>query len=141
MALKLVDDVDGNGFDDELSFTEIAYLVKNFRNSLRNDNRRARGKNNAKPRIFKRNELTKVNNTDKSKEKVGQTCNNSLGQQCFGCQGYGHVKLECPTFLRLKGKAMAITLSDDEVSDHESSSDENGNFIAFTTTAIVDEVL
>ena len=30
MALKLVDDVDDNGFDDELSFTEIAYLAKNF---------------------------------------------------------------------------------------------------------------
>ena len=28
MALKLVDDVDDNGFDDELSFTEIAYLAK-----------------------------------------------------------------------------------------------------------------
>ena len=71
MALKLVDDIDGNGFDDELSSTEIAYLVKNFRNFLRNNNKRARGKNNAKLRNFKRNEPTKVNNTNKSKEKVG----------------------------------------------------------------------
>ena len=36
MALK---SVDGNGFDDELSSTEIAYLAKNFRNFLRNNNR------------------------------------------------------------------------------------------------------
>ena len=28
MALKSVDDVDGNGFDDELFATEIAYLTK-----------------------------------------------------------------------------------------------------------------
>ena len=41
MALKSIDDVDGNGFDDELSFTEIAYLAKNFRNFLRNNNRMA----------------------------------------------------------------------------------------------------
>ena len=68
MTFKSVDDVDGNGFDDELSSTEIAYLTKNFRNFLRNNNRRARGKNNVEPRNFKRNELTKVNNTDKSKE-------------------------------------------------------------------------
>ena len=34
MALKSVDDVDVGGFDDELSATEIAYLVKNFRNFL-----------------------------------------------------------------------------------------------------------
>ena len=85
MVLKSVDDVDGNGFDDELSFTEIAYLAKNFRNFLRNNNKRAKGKNNVESRNFKRNEPTKVNNTDKSKEKVGQTSNNFLGQQCFGC--------------------------------------------------------
>ena len=139
MALKSVDDVDENGFDDELSATEITYLAKNFRNFLRNNNRRARGKNNVEHRNFKRNELTKVNNTDKPREKVGQTSNNSMGQQCFGCQGYGHMKSECPTFLRSKGKVMAVTLSDDEVFDHESSSDEDGNFIAFTATSIVDE--
>ena len=85
MAFKSVYDVDGNGFDDNLFSTEIAYLTKNFRNFLRINNRRARSKNNVKPRNFKRNEPTKVNNTDKSKEKVGQTSNNSLDQQCFGC--------------------------------------------------------
>ena len=62
-----------------------------------------------------------------------------MGQQCFGCQGYGHVKSECLTFLRSKDKAMVITLSDDEVFVHESRSDEDGNFIAFTATIIVDE--
>ena len=41
-ALKSVDDVDVGGFDDELSTTEIAYLTKNFRNFLRNNNKRAR---------------------------------------------------------------------------------------------------
>ena len=50
-----------------------------------------------------------------------------MGPQCFGCQGYGHVKSKCPTFLRSKGQAMDVTLSDDEVSDHESGSDEDGN--------------
>ena len=49
------------------------------------------------------------------------------------------MKSECPTFLRSKGKAMAVTLSDDEVFDNESGSDEDGNFIAFTATAVVDE--
>ena len=92
MAFKSVDDVDGNRFDDKLSTTKIANLVKNFRNFLRNNNRRARGKNDAKPRNFTRNEPTKVNNTNKPKEKVGQTSNISMGQQFFGCQGYAYVK-------------------------------------------------
>ena len=139
MTLKSVDNVDVNGFDDELSAIEIAYLAKNFRNFLKNNNRKVRGKNNAEPRNFRRNDPTKVNNTEKLKEKVGQPFNNSMGQQCFGCQGYGHVKLECPTFLRSKGKAMAVTLSDDEVFDNDSDSDEDGNFIAFTATVVDNE--
>ena len=49
------------------------------------------------------------------------------------------MKSECSTFLRSKGKAIAVTLSDDEVSDHESSNDKDGNFIAFTATVVVDE--
>ena len=35
------------------------------------------------------------------------------------------MKLECPAFLRSKGKAMAVILNDNEVSDHEFGSDED----------------
>ena len=117
----------------------LPILPRIFRNFLRNNNRRARGKNNVEPRNFRRNDPTKVNNTEKPKEKVSQPSNNSMGQQCFGCQGYGHVKSECLTFLRSKGKVMAVTLSDDEISDNKSSSDEDGNSIAFIATVVVDE--
>ena len=79
MALKSVDDVEVGGFDDELSATEIAYLTNNFRNFLRNSNRRARGTNTAEPRNFRKNDPTKVNNNEKSREKVGQSFNNSMG--------------------------------------------------------------
>ena len=48
------------------------------------------------------------------------------------------MKSECPTYLKSKGKAMAVTLSDNEVFDDESGCDEDGNFIA-TTTAVVNE--
>ena len=71
MALKSVDDVEVGGFDNELSATEIAYLAKNFRNFLRNNNRKARGANTAEPRNFRKNDPTKVNNNDKPREKVG----------------------------------------------------------------------
>ena len=89
--------------------------------------------------ILGRNDPTKVNNKDKLREKVGQSSNNSMGPQCFGCQGYGHMKSECPTYLKSKGKAIAVTLSDGEISDDESECDEDGNFIAFTATAVVNE--
>ena len=140
MALKSVDDVNAGGFDDELSATEIAYLAKNFRNFLRNNNRRARDKNIVEPKNFRKNDSTKVNNIDKPREKVGQFSNNSMGPQCFGYQGYGHIKSECPTYLKSKSKAMAVTFSDDEVSDDdESSYDKDENFIAFIATTVVNE--
>ena len=137
--LKSVDDIDDSGFDYEISSTEIAYIAKNFRNFLRNNNRRAINQNNAGPKNVKKNETTKNNVFEKSKDKVVQSSNNSLGQQYFGYQGYGHVKSECPTFLRSKGKTMVVILSDDDVSDHESKSDQEGNFMAFTTTTTVSE--
>ena len=139
MALKSVNDVEVGGFDDELSATEIAYLAKKFRNFLKHNNRKARGTNTTELRNFRKNNLTKVNNNDKLRENVGQSLNNSMGPQCFECQGYGHMKSECPTYLKSKGKTMAVTLSDGEVSDNESECDEDENFIAFTATAVVNE--
>ena len=69
MAFKSVDDVEGGGFDDERSTTEIAYLAKNFKNFLKNSNKEAIGTNTAEPRNFRKNDPTKVNNNDKPREK------------------------------------------------------------------------
>ena len=71
MALKSVDDVEVSGFDDELSTIEIAYLTKNFRNFLKNNNRKVRSVNTVEPKNFRKNDPTKVNNNDKPREKVG----------------------------------------------------------------------
>ena len=79
MALKTIDAVEDCGFDDELSSIEIAYLAKNFRNFLRNNNRRVRNRNTADSRNVKKNDNAKNNNADKSKERVGQSSNNFLG--------------------------------------------------------------
>ena len=62
-----------------------------------------------------------------------------LGQQCFCFQWYGHLRSESPTYLRLKGKVISVTLSNDEDSDHESESDQEGNFMAFTAIAEVSD--
>ena len=49
------------------------------------------------------------------------------------------MKSECPTYLKSKGKAMVVTLSDGGISDDKSKCDEDGNFIAFTATVVVNE--
>ena len=79
MALKSVDDGEDCGFDDELSSTKIAYIANNFRNFLRNNNRRVRNRKNVDTRNVKKNDIAKNNNAKKSKERIGQSSNKSLG--------------------------------------------------------------
>ena len=43
------------------------------------------------------------------------------------------------TYLRLKGKAIDVTLDDDEEFGHEFGSDQEVNFITFTATTVVGE--
>ena len=59
---------------------------------------------------------------------------------CYECKGHGHVKKECPTYLKAKVKVFATTLSDSDSSnsDLEESCDGEGNYSAFMTIAPVD---
>ena len=58
-----------------------------------------------------------------------------LGPRCFGCQGFGHMKQECPTYLKTigKSKALAATLSDTKPED-DSDNEDDGILNAFTAT-------
>ena len=74
------------------------------------------------------------------RKKDGKDSQSSQGITCFECNGHGHVKRECPNYLRMKGRAYATTLSDSESSnsDSEESCDKEGNFSAFMTVVIVE---
>ena len=58
---------------------------------------------------------------------------------CYECNGHGHLKKECPNYLRGKGKVYATTLSDTNSSnsDSEESYNREGNYSAFMTIALV----
>ena len=67
--------------------------------------------------------------------------------KCFGCQGFGHMKHKCPTYLKSigKSKAFAATLSDTEPED-DSDNEDDKILNAFTATVnptdrIVEEVV
>ena len=47
------------------------------------------------------------------------------GIQCHGCDGYGHIKSECPTFLKRQRKVLNVCWSDESESDYESESSKN----------------
>ena len=68
------------------------------------------------------------------------------GPRCFGCQGFGHMKHECPMYLKSigKSKALAATLSDIEP-EEDSDNEDDGILNVFTATVnptdgIVDDV-
>ena len=56
--------------------------------------------------------------------------------KCFGCQCFGHMKQECPTYLKSigKSKALVATLSDTEPKIESDDSDDEGILNAFTAT-------
>ena len=55
--------------------------------------------------------------------------------KCFGCQGFGHMKQECPTYLKTigKSKAFAATLSDTEP-ENDFDNEDDGILNAFSAT-------
>ena len=58
------------------------------------------------------------------------------GLKCFGCQGFGHMKQECLTYLKTtrKSKALAATLSDTKPEIESDDSDDEGILSVFTAT-------
>ena len=74
------------------------------------------------------------------KRKDGKDSQSSQGITCFECNGHGHFKKECPSYLKAKGKVYAITLSDLDSfsSDSDESCDGERNFSAFMTIDYVE---
>ena len=101
----------------------MAYLAKNFRKFLK----------------FKKDEKSfekgKFSNFKKDKrdfnfkKKDLKDSSPSQAVTCYKCKEHGHVKKECPTYLKAKGKVFATTLSDldNSNSDLKESCDGEGN--------------
>ena len=95
----------------------------------------ANGRNFDKDR--KQSSSSQFKGQDKVKKdtKEGGQYTVPTGPKCFGCQGFGHMKNECPTYLKSigKSKALAATLSDTKP-EEDSDNEDDGILNAFTTT-------
>ena len=74
------------------------------------------------------------------KEKDVKDTSSSQGIVCYECNGQGHLKKECPNYLRGKEKVFTTTLSDLEISNSNTGGecDSEGNYSAFMAITTVD---
>ena len=107
----------------------MAYLAKNFRNFL---------KFKKDGKSFEKGKFSKFKKDKKDfKKKDSRYSSPSKMVTCFECKEHEHVKKECSTYLKAKGKVFATTLSDSDGSnfDSEESYDGEGNYSTFMTIA------
>ena len=84
---------------------------------------------------WKQSNFLQFKSQDKGKKDARDGGIVPSGPKCFRCQGFGHMKQECPTYLKAigKSKALVATLSDTEPKD-DSDNEDDGIQNAFTTT-------
>ena len=114
MALKAKSSETNESFDDEDSKMK-SYITRQFKKFMKNAN----GKGFDMDRRQSISSQFKGQYKGKKDVKEGGQYTIPLGPKCFGCQGFGHMKHECPTYLKSigKSKAFAVTLSDTEPED------------------------
>ena len=114
MALKAKSSDTDESLDDEDSKMK-PYITRHFKKFIKNANAKGFDKDQ------KQSSFSQFKGQDK-----GMTDTKDGGQytvpsrpKCFKCQGFGHMKQECPTYLKTigKSKALAVTSSDIEPED------------------------
>ena len=130
MALKGKSSDTDESSDDEDSKMK-SYITRQFKKFMKNANRKGfdKDRRQSSSSQFKSQDKGKKNARDGGQYTI------RTGPKCFGCQGFGHMKQECPTYLKTigKSKSLAATLSDTELED-DSDNEDDGILNAFTAT-------
>ena len=121
-------DKDSNNKDSKMK----SYITRQFMNFMKNAN------GNDFDKDCRQSSSSQFKSQDKGKKNArdGSQYTIPSGPKCFWCQGFGHMKQECPTYLKTigKSKALVATLSD---TDPEDDSDNENDRILNTFTATV----
>ena len=142
MALKAKSSETNESSIDEDSKMK-SYITRQFKKFMKNAN----GKGFDKDHRQSNSSQFKGQDKGKKDAKEGGQYIVPAGPKCFGCQGFGHMKHECPTYLKSigKSKVLAATLSDTEPKD-DSDNEDDRILNAFTATVdptdgIVEDVI
>ena len=131
MALKAKSNETNESSNDEDSKMK-SYITRQFKKFIKNANAKGFDKDH------KQSISSQFKSQDRRKKdaKDGGQYTIPSRPKCFGCQGFGHMKQECPTYLKKigKSKALASSLSDIELQIELDDSDDEGIMSAFTIT-------
>ena len=113
-------------------------ITRQFKKFMKN----ASGKGFDKDRRQSSSSQFKGQDKGKKDDKEGGQYTVPAGPKFFGCQGFGHMKHECPTYLKSigKSKALAATLSDTEPKE-DSDNEDDGILNAGHIDGIVEDVV
>ena len=131
MALKAKSsDTDKSSDDDDSKMK--SYITRQFKKFMKNANAKGFDKDH------KQSNSSQFKNQDRGNkdDKEGGQYIVPSKPKCFGYQGFGHMKQECPTYLKTigKSKALVATLSDIEPKDDSNDNNDEGILNAFTAT-------
>ena len=131
MTLKAKSNETDKSSDDENSKMK-SYITRKFMKFMKNVNAKGFDKDR------KQSSSSHFKSQDRGKKdaKNGSQYNIPSEPKCFGCQGFGHIKHEYPTYLKLVGKSKALvtSLSDTELEIESDDNDDEGILNAFTAT-------
>ena len=121
MALKAKSNETDESSDDEDSKMK-SYITGQFKKFMKNANVKGFDKDCKQSSSSQ----FKIQDRRKKDAKEGGQYTVLFRPKCFGCQGFGYMKQECPTYLKTigKSKALATTLSDTEPEDDSDDNDD-----------------
>ena len=97
------DDNDESSEDKDTKFK--SYITRQFKKFIKNANVKVSDNDRKQSGFFQ------FKSQDKGKREFkddNQSNNVPAGPKCYGCQGFGHMKRECPTYLKSIGKSKAL---------------------------------
>ena len=131
MALKAKSNDTDESSDDEDSKMKC-YTIRQFKKFMKNANAKGFDKDH------KQSSSSQFKSQDRGKKdsRDGGQYTIPSRPKCFRCQGFGHMKQECPTYLKTigKSKALVATLSGTEPEDDSDDNEDKGILNAFTAT-------
>ena len=130
MALKAKSSDTVKSSNDEDSKMK-SYITKQFKKFMKNANGKGFDKD------CRQSSSSQFKSQDKGKKDArdGGQYTVPVGPKCFGCQGFGHMKHECPTYLKSIGKSKALAATSSDIEPEDDSDNEDDRILnAFTAT-------